>query len=58
MNRKIDDWSVIVSSMKFTFAHGDTTSSGRRGPNPHRPFCVPPADVVRFGAPQFPGPSS
>src|SRR5438445_10369874 len=48
----------MVSSMKFCFAQGETTSSGSRGPKPQRPFCVPPLTSFAFGEPQLPGPSS
>src|SRR5713226_7751478 len=58
MNRKIEDWSVIESSMKFCFAQGEITSSGNRGPKPQRPFCVPPLTSFAFGEPQLPGPSN
>jgi hypothetical protein len=30
--RRIEDWSVIELSTKFTFANGEITSSGWRGP--------------------------
>ena len=32
MKLMIDDWSVRVWSTAFCFAHGETTSSGSRGP--------------------------
>jgi len=32
MNRRMDDWSVVVWSTKLAFAYGETTTRGRRGP--------------------------
>src|SRR6266568_5034553 len=58
MTRKIEDWSVIESSMKFCFAQGETTSRGNRGPKPQRPFWVPPVTSLALGEPQLPGPSN
>src|SRR6267154_2603143 len=48
----------MVSSMKFEFAHGETTSRGKRGPKPQRPFWVPPLTSFAFGEPQLPGHSN
>src|SRR5262249_41912364 len=38
MNRRMEVWSVTVWSTKFALAYGEITSSGRRGPYPHRPW--------------------
>src|ERR1700723_2945130 len=45
MKWMIEDWSVGVLSMKFLFAHGEITSSGRRGPCPQRPCTGTPLDM-------------
>jgi hypothetical protein len=43
MKRMIEAWFVRVLSTKLARAHGEMTSSGSRGPKPHRPSW-PPSD--------------
>ena len=41
IKRRIDDRSVMLWSTKFTFAYGEITSRGIRGPYPQRSCAAP-----------------
>ncbi len=48
MKLTIEDWSLRLLSTAFCPAHGETTSSGRRGPRPQRP-CSPASGAAVCG---------